>query len=247
VHDGRASHAAEASLGRVETSARDGEATGNEALAAFQRVVDATAEGTAVDGALEGAVTTLQRVCETAARGVRATITSARRSCARSPACGRPRRSTACATDARRAAIVARAQIAIRGVGERPADLDQGEKAYAGPLPRREGAAAAVGAASFDDPGRASRARKNLDAVEATSPASRGPRRVRRRARGRPHEGLAAGCRMLATFLDPTSPRLLLPVPVTTEPAPRASASAPRARPPRPRPTCGTRPSASSR
>ncbi|MFO0931557.1 MAG: DUF4388 domain-containing protein [Planctomycetota bacterium] len=224
VHDGRASHAAEASLGRVEGAAREAESTGNEALAAFQRVVDATAEGTAVDGALEGAVTTLQRVCETAARGVRAAITSAEEELREVTG---PRASAALDRlrdlDARRAAIVARAQIAVRGVGERATQtLDQGEKAYAEGRFRDAKALLQQSARlSFDDPGRASRARKNLDAVEGYVAGFTRARAAFDAAleADRTDEAWRLGCRMLATYLDSDLTReLLLPVPVTTEP-----------------------------
>jgi len=224
VHDGRASHAAEASLGRVETSARDAEATGNEALAAFQRVVDATADGTALDGALEGAVATLTRVCEAAARAVRMGVSAAEEELREVTG---PRSTGALERlrdiDARRAAIVARAEIAVRGVGQRAVQaLDQGEKAYADGRFRDARALLQQSARlSFDDPTRASRARKNLDAVEGYMAGYQ-------RARGAFDEALEAdrtdeawrlGCRMLATYLDSDLTReLLLPVPVTTTP-----------------------------
>ncbi len=178
------------------------------------------------------------RVCETAARGVRATITSAEEELREVSG---PRSTTALERlrdlDARRAADPrARADRDPRGRPAGHADPRPGREGLRrGPFPRREGAAAAVGPALVRRSGpRVARARKNLDAVEGYVAGFNAARATFDEAleADRTDEAWRLGCRMLATFLDSDLTReLLLPVPVTTDAARRARPRRRRRRP----------------
>lgn len=224
VHDGRASKTTESSVAKVESAAVAAETTGAEALAAFERVVDGVANGTAPDGALPGAVATLQRVCETVAKTLRLAVTDAELEIRELTG---PRATSAIDRlrdiEARRVAIVTRATIGIQGVAQRAGSaLEQGEKAYAaGRFRDARSLLLQAERLSSDDPMRASRARRSRDAVEAYMEGFAHARTDfdAALASGRTDEAWRLGCRILATYLDSDLTReLLLPVPATSTP-----------------------------
>ena len=224
VHDGRAARAAEATLSAAEDATKRSEGLAADAASSFRTAVDTASAGDVPAGTVGTAVATLRKAASEAATSLRAALGSAEEelSAVVGPRAGSAREHLA-SLEARRKAILARADFAVREVGERAQTaVEQGERAYRdGRFREARALLSRAVRLSFDDPSRVARAQRSLAQVDAYLTGVERARTEFEAAveKGRTDEAWRLGCRMLATYLDSDVTReILLPVPVETKP-----------------------------